>query len=294
VRRTVDTAAVTTELFDAIAAGDVERVRRAVAAGASPDARHSYTMHERFEEPYEVQETALFAALNWKRLEVALELLALGANPHEGGNGYPLVVAVERGLGAAVAAILARSPAKDALAQGLLAAATGGSSELGAQIIDAGAEPTVRALCLACSRGAQALALRVLDAGVDVNALDGGSSPLTQAAWSGNVELVHALVARGANLARDGGQALFSAANAGRTEALAALLAYGVPADVPDAHGWTALMTAAWQDQPEVARVLLHAGANREHRDARGRTVLDWARESRQRSVVALLEGWQR
>jgi hypothetical protein len=71
VSPTVDTAAVTKELFDAIAAGDVERVRRAVAAGASPDARHWYTMHERFEEPHDVQETALFAALNWKRPESA-------------------------------------------------------------------------------------------------------------------------------------------------------------------------------------------------------------------------------
>ena len=52
--------------------------------------------------------------------------------------------------------------------------------------------------------------------------------------------------------------------------------------------------TAAWQDQPEVARLLLEAGANRDHRDASGKAVIDWARESRQRSVVALLEEWRR
>jgi ankyrin repeat protein len=229
-----DSAALTGELFAAIAASDVERVKRAIAAGASPDARQSYVVHEKFGDHFEVQETALDAALTGGREQVVIELIALGA------------------------------------------------------------EPTVSTLCRACSLGSQALVLRMLDAGADVNAMLGGASPLAQAAWGGHLALVHALIARGASLALQGASALSNAANAGRAEVVAALLALGVPADVPDAHGWTALMTAAWQDQPEVARLLLDAGANRDHRDARGRAAIDWARESRQRSVVALLEEWRR
>lgn len=229
-----DSTTLTGELFGAIAAGDVERVRRAIAAGASPDACQSYVVHEKFGDQFEVQQTALVAALDGGHEQVAIELVSLGA------------------------------------------------------------EPTVSAVCRACSRGAQALVMRMLDAGADVNAALSGASPLVQAAWGGHLALVHALIARGASLALQGGAALSSAANAGRAEVVAALLALGVPADVPDSHGWTALMTAAWQDHPGVARLLLDAGANRDHRDARGKAVLDWARESRQESVVALLEGWRR
>jgi ankyrin repeat protein len=287
VTQTVDS---TKELFDAIAANDVARVRQAVSAGASPDARHSYTMQERFEEPFEVQETALYAALNWKREEAALELLALGANPNEGGNGHPLAIAVERGLAAAVTAILAHSPSVAALTAGLQAVAASGSVELGVQILAAGAKPTARTLCTACARGAHALALLVLDAGVDVNALDGASIPLVQAAWNGDVGLVRALIGRGADLGRHGGEALSHAANAGRVEMVTTLLALGVPADRPNDYGWTPLMTAAWQDQVEIASLLLAAGANPDHRDTRGKSVLDWAKESPKRRVVPLLE----
>ncbi len=258
-----DGAALTGELFDAIAAGDVERVKRAIAAGVSPDAGRSFMVHERFE-TYEVHETALVAALRFKQQQAAITLLALGASPHPAGGDCPLDLAIAADLDVAAGAIL-----------------------------DAGAEATVGGLCLACARGAELLALRMLDAGLDVNATLAGASPLSQAAWGGHLALVHALIARGASVTLQGVQALFKAANAGRAEVVAALLTSGVPVDVPDAHGWTALMTAAWQDQPEVARILLRAGANRDHRDASGKSVLDWARQSRQRSVVALLEQWR-
>ena len=282
--------AATKELLNAIGASDLPRVREAINAGASVNARISFTVHERFEAPREVEETALLVALRCKTDEIALELLAQGADPHDGGDGDPLVAAVEQGHSRALAAILARPPPPEALAAGLLAAALRGDAELGVQILDAGAEPTVRALCLACSRGAQSLVECLLDRGVDVNAVDGRATPLTQAAWGGDVALVEALLARGADLARDGGPALFSAANAGKDAVVAALLAHGVPADVPNADGWTALMAAAWQDQLDVARRLLAAGANPDHRDARGKSVLEWARESQKRAVVELLE----
>jgi ankyrin repeat protein len=287
------TADSTKELFDAVAANDVERIRRAVAAGASPDARHSYTMHERFEEPYEVVETALYAALNWKKEGAALELLALGASPDNGGAQPPLPIAVERGLAAAVKALLERSPKPEALVAALQAAAASGNDEIAGQLLAAGATPTTRALCTACGGGARDLAIRLLDAGVDARSTDGPTIPLVQAAWSGNVGLVQTLLERGADLARDGGEALFHAANAGRRDMVAALLALGVPPDQPNHYAWTPLMTAAWQDQPEVARLLLAAGANPAHRDGSGKSVLDWARESRQRLVVPVLEGWR-
>jgi ankyrin repeat protein len=287
-------AALTKPLFDAIAASDLEGVKRALDAGASADAHHSYRVYERFEEPREQEESALVLALRCTTDEIAIELVVRGANVDEGGGAFPVVVAVEQGHLGALAAMLARSPLPSSLAAGLLTAASYGRSELGMRILEAGAEPSTRALCRACSGGADALVLRLLDAGIDVNATDSGTSPLASAAWRGNVALVAALIERGADLGRHGGDALLMAANAGRYEVVAALLARGVPADAPRPDGWTALMTAAWQDHAPVARLLLEAGASPDHQDLGGKSVLDWARESRGRLVVALLEDWSR
>jgi ankyrin repeat protein len=287
-------AALAKPLFDAISASDLEGVRRALDAGASANARHAYTVYERFEEPREQEESALVLALRCTTDEIAIELVARGANVDEGGSACPVVVAVEQGHLGALAAMLARSPLPSSLAAGLLTAASYGRSELGMRILEAGGEPSARALCLACSGGADTLVLRLLDARIDVNATDSGTSALASAAWSGNVALVGTLIERGADLVRHGGDALLMAANAGRSEVVATLLARGVPADAPRPDGWTALMTAAWQDHAPVARLLLEAGASPDHHDLGGKSVLDWARESRGRLVVALLEEWRR
>jgi hypothetical protein len=248
-------------------------------------------MQERFEDPYEVVETALYAALSWKKEAAALALLSLGARTDEGGDRHLLALAVERGLPAAVDALLARSPKPEALVAGLQAGAASGNAELVGRLLAAGAQPTTRALCTACGGGAYDVVVRLLDAGVDARSTDGPKIPLVQAAWSGNVALVRKLLERGADVVRDGAEALFHAANAGRHDMVVTLLAIGVPPDQPNSYAWTPLMTAAWQDQLEVARLLLAAGANPQHRDGSGQSVLDWARKSPRRLVVPLLEG---
>jgi hypothetical protein len=103
--------------------------------------------------------------------DIALELVARGASVDDGCSACPVVVAVEQGHARALTVMLARPPSPSSLAAGLCVAASRGSSELGTQILDAGAEP----------------------------ATDAGTSPLASAGWSGNVALVRTLVGRGAD-----------------------------------------------------------------------------------------------
>jgi hypothetical protein len=58
-----------------------------------------------------------------------------------------------------------------ALTGELFAAIVASDVERARRAVAAGASPTSSALCRACSLGAQALVLRMLDAGADVNAM---------------------------------------------------------------------------------------------------------------------------
>ena len=57
----------------------------------------------------------------------------------------------------------------------------------------------------------------------------------------------------------------------------------------PDNEGWTPLMRASYQGKPEVVRVLLAAGADKDLRNNDGKTALDWAIERNKDACAALL-----
>jgi ankyrin repeat protein len=75
-----------------------------------------------------------------------------------------------------------------------------------------------------------------------------------------------------------------------------ALLELGIPPDASwGTTGWTALMVAAFDGQPDTARLLIEAGANVNHRSQDGRTPLSMARQRkstppRRGEVLALLQ----
>ena len=65
--------------------------------------------------------------------------------------------------------------------------------------------------------------------------------------------------------------------------------AAAIDLNYPDDNGNTPLMTASLNGKPEVVRVLLAAGADKDLRNNDGKTALDWAIEEKKDACAALL-----
>jgi hypothetical protein len=131
------------------------------------------------------------------------------------------------------------------------------------------------ALTQAAEQGDAAAVKRLIAAGEDVNARDGGSTPLIYAARSGDAEVVGALLDAGANPnARDcaswGWTPLIHALHKYRDEAARTLVARGADvngraggcAERKIENGVTPLMFAAKYDNAEMVKFLLEHGAD--------------------------------
>jgi len=57
----------------------------------------------------------------------------------------------------------------------------------------------------------------------------------------------------------------------------------------PSSTGKTPLISASWNGNPEVVRVLLAAGADKDLRNNDGKTALDWAIDQKKDACAALL-----
>jgi ankyrin repeat protein len=134
--------------------------------------------------------------------------------------------------------------------------------------------------------------------------LERGADP-TYAAWRGpalrsaiqqnaHPKVVDALIKHGAiENARDSGHIvrLFQeTARAGKSAMLRKLVAAGVPPDLANENGYTALMAAARKGYLEAASTLIELGANVNAREKSGKTALSEASENGHDRVVALLE----
>jgi ankyrin repeat protein/peroxiredoxin len=120
---------------------------------------------------------------------------------------------------------------------------------------------TKTALHLAAASGYARCATLLIAHGADVNARDEtGATPLSEASWTGETEMVRLLVAKGAN------------AN-----------------DVNPQTGTTPLHAAASRGYREVAKVLIDAGARADVRDKSGATPLYLALQFQRMDVVDLL-----
>ncbi len=119
-------------------------------------------------------------------------------------------------------------------------------------------------------------------------------SELHEAAWSGDLKWVKAVIEAGAAVNwRDsiGETALFGACGWGRIEVVAYLLAKGAEVNIQDKDGTTPLHWAASHGGLETMQLLIEAGARPDIPDTQGRLPVDVARRAGKGDRVALLSG---
>jgi ankyrin repeat protein len=96
----------------------------------------------------------------------------------------------------------------------------------------------------------------------------GGLTPLLLASRNGSAALLEALLEAGANAnhaSATGASALMSAAMTGRVDAVQVLLDHEADVNARErAHGQTPLMFAAWENRPEIIKMLMAVGAHPE------------------------------
>ena len=142
--------------------------------------------------------------------------------------------------------------------------------------------------------GDSAAALRLVEAGADVDAAQGdGTTPLHWAVYRIEPALVDALLARGADPNATnlyGSSPLSEAVKIADPVLVEKLLAAGADPEAPNADGQTALMLAARAGALDVARLLLEHGADVNRRELwRGQTALMWAADEAQTELTRLL-----
>ncbi len=244
-------------LFTAIENDDVEMVRLLVEAGADVNAAEGFGGN-----------TPLHEAVEKGDAEIVKILVAAGADVEAEGfmSRTPLSLAAEEGATEIMQILLGPGPEAGTSADG--------------EDKEAASAPSIGsgALFTAIENGNVALVRLLVEAGADVNAAEGfgGNTPLHEAVEQGDAEIVKILVAAGADVEAEGFMRrtpLSLAAEEGATEIMQILLGPGPEADtsadgedkeaasVPS-MGSEALFTAIENDDVEMVRVLVEAGAD--------------------------------
>lgn len=105
-------------------------------------------------------------------------------------------------------------------------------------------------------------------------------TPLMMAAIKGNAEWVKKLIARGAQINREGWTPLHYAASSTEAGVVALLLERGATVDARAPNGNTALMMAASFGPQDATDLLLQRGADPRARNTAGLTAADFARNA--------------
>ena len=141
----------------------------------------------------------------------------------------------------------------------------------------------------AVTRGDANAVQELLDNGANTNMQSKGWPAPALAAQRGNLEVMNALVAAGADVevtVPSGATALIVAADAGQMECTASLLQAGARLDATRDDGATALHMAAARGLSDVAELLLDAGANPEVMDKKGVSPLAIASKNGYTDIV--------
>lgn len=136
-------------------------------------------------------------------------------------------------------------------------------------------------------------ALAVLGNDIVNQRMSDGTTALHWAVYNGNLELVHALIAAGANVnARNdyGSSPMSEAGVIGHAAIIEALLEAGADVESPTLEGQTALMSVVMTPHVDAAKLLLRHGANPNAFETwRGQTALMFASHQSQPAMVKLL-----
>jgi len=134
-----------------------------------------------------------------------------------------------------------------------------------------------------------------LNHGVKVDTLDSCQwSPLMKAAQNGHEDIVRLLILQGANLEQaDKGNytALLLAASRNHANIVEILIKNGAQLDhQEDTLGWSALIWATKLNHVKTVKTLLKNNANKNIKDFKGFTALDWAKQNKSEILIQLLK----
>jgi ankyrin repeat protein len=257
------------KLLEAAARGKVAAARQLLIQGANVDAK------DHREIPWNV--TPLMCAAEGGHTEVVRLLLDAGADVNAADKG---IADIQPGGNTS-----------------LLRAVQHGHRDVVRMLVKAGAKDRPRAgdtaLGVAASDGDLKLVRMLLDGGINPNTPDcDRNTPLALAAMKGRSDVAKLLLARGAdpNAQSVGGFApLHWAAENGDIVLARALLDAGAKVDIQESDRFTPLMTAAMSGHEKLMKLLLSRGANAKA-VSRGRTLLDYARMSKRKSIICAVE----
>ena len=123
-----------------------------------------------------------------------------------------------------------------------------------------------------------------------------GDPVIVIGAEAGHLNVVQYLIIRKARLNERGANehtALTVASSRGNVAIMEALLEAGADIDKTGARKEVPIIIAAREGHVEAVKLLINEGAYLEDTDLTGRTALDWARETRNRDLINLLEAAQ-
>ncbi|MGH6770938.1 MAG: ankyrin repeat domain-containing protein [Xanthobacteraceae bacterium] len=259
-----------TALHRAALTRNAELVALLLRAGADPRAVNKY-----------LNETPLHAAVMYGTAEtvrlIAGAGAALNARDHKGRTALWLAASLDRA--GTVDALLAAGADPDARDAGGVTPFTAAVRKSGATawLLLELTHDLDRGFAGAVWGGHPDLAMRLVERGADVNAVDDLGRPgLSGVVRHPGAAMLQWFLANGVDLGRHGGAALAQTASAGRLDLIEALIGAGVPVDARDAVGATGLLRAVGSGHVEAVRFLLVRGADRGPRDSQGRGVEEY------------------